>query len=89
MLNEINRNKSLAFARLLGYLHADGALTKDKRDNNSYITRLFISSKYYWFCIGKRKYRNEKKVRFLGKKIKKAFGYTKTWRCKLGRKPIV
>jgi len=41
MLNQINREKSLAFARLLGYLHADGSLTK-KKDENSYIARLFI-----------------------------------------------
>lgn len=41
MSNEVNRNKTLAFARILGYLHADGSLTKDKR-NNSYIAKLFI-----------------------------------------------
>jgi intein/homing endonuclease len=42
MNNDINREKSLAFARLLGYIHADGSITKDKRDENSYTTRLFI-----------------------------------------------
>ena len=41
MSNEVNRNKTLAFARLLGYLHADGSLSKDKRCN-SYIARLCI-----------------------------------------------
>ena len=41
MSNEVNRNKTLAFARILGYLHADGSLSKDKRCN-SYIARLCI-----------------------------------------------
>jgi DNA-directed RNA polymerase II subunit RPB2 len=44
MLDEINREKTLAFARLLGYLHADGSLTKDKHDKTSYIIRLFIDN---------------------------------------------
>jgi intein/homing endonuclease len=41
MKNELNREKSLAFARLLGYLHADGTLSK-KKNENSYVSRLFI-----------------------------------------------
>jgi DNA-directed RNA polymerase II subunit RPB2 len=45
MKDDINRDKSLAFARLLGYLHADGSLSKDKKDDNSYTTRLFVGHK--------------------------------------------
>jgi intein/homing endonuclease len=39
MKNELNREKCLAFARILGYLHADGSFTKD---GNSFNTRLYI-----------------------------------------------
>ena len=39
MINEKNRNKSLAFARILGFLHADGCLSKSK---GSFIGKLFI-----------------------------------------------
>lgn len=42
MNNTTERNKSLAFARLFGYLQADGSISKDKRDNELYTTRLFI-----------------------------------------------
>jgi intein/homing endonuclease len=42
MNNAQERNKALAFARLFGYLHADGSISKDKRDGGSYTTRLFI-----------------------------------------------
>lgn len=31
MSNHLNREKSLAFARILGYLHADGTLCRDKK----------------------------------------------------------
>lgn len=44
MSNTFNREKSLAFARILGYLHADGSITKDKRDNVSYTSRLFMGT---------------------------------------------
>jgi len=39
MNNELNRDRALAFARLLGYLHADGSFTHSK---NSFNTRLYI-----------------------------------------------
>lgn len=42
MKSSTNRQKSLAFARLLGFLHADGSITKDKRDATSYTMRFFI-----------------------------------------------
>jgi intein/homing endonuclease len=35
MLNEYNREKSLAFARLLGYIHTDGCLSKVNRINGN------------------------------------------------------
>jgi len=40
--NSIEKFKSIAFARLVGFILADGSITKDKRGNNCYITRLFI-----------------------------------------------
>ena len=36
MSTKLNREKSLAFARLLGYVLTDGCINKDKRDSNSY-----------------------------------------------------
>ena len=41
MSSEINRNKTLAFARLLGFLHTDGSLGKDLR-SDTYTGRLYI-----------------------------------------------
>lgn len=38
--DNMNREKSLAFARILGYLSTDGTIHKDKRDDISYNTRI-------------------------------------------------
>ena len=38
--DNFNRERSFAFARVLGYLSTDGTISKDKRDDNSYNTRL-------------------------------------------------
>jgi intein/homing endonuclease len=40
MKNEKNRNKSLAFARILGLLHADGILTIDKQSIQLFISHI-------------------------------------------------
>ena len=41
MKDDLNRDKTLAFARLLGYLHADGSFTKDTR-KKTYNSRLYL-----------------------------------------------
>ncbi len=42
--NNVERAKTIAFARLVGFILADGSITQDKRENsqNCYTTRLFI-----------------------------------------------
>ena len=42
MNNKANRDKSLAFARILGYLLTDGTISADKRTANTFAVRLYL-----------------------------------------------